>query len=248
MTDWWLVMLGGLLGSSHCIGMCGGLAAVIGLNTGGLGANIRAQLVYSCGRLTTYAALGAVAGYTGRWLMANVPGIVNASALLCALAGLLLVREGLLATGLWRRSATGSSGAACLLGPVFRGILRMPGARNAFLGGILTGLLPCGLVYAFVSLAATSGDLLEGAGIMAAFGAGTIPLMLLAGCGVSLLTLAARQRIWQFAGWSVIVTGLLTLGRGAAFLQAGMSAEQPTRCPFCSPNERPAASQVSNHD
>jgi sulfite exporter TauE/SafE len=59
MTPWWLVLLGGVLGSSHCIGMCGGFAAIIGLNTGTLAGNLRAQLVYSAGRLMSYGTLGS---------------------------------------------------------------------------------------------------------------------------------------------------------------------------------------------
>jgi len=250
VSPWLLIFFGGLLGSTHCLGMCGGLAAIIGLNTGSLAANVRAQLLYSVGRLTTYAGMGAVAGYAGRWLQAHVPGIVNVSAVLCAVAGLLLVREGLRATGLWQKPAVGTSRSACLLGPLFRGILRVPGARNAFAGGILTGLLPCGLVYAFVSLAATSGDLLQGIAIMTTFGAGTVPLMVFAGCGVSLLNLNTREWLWKAAGWSVVVTGLLTLGRGASFLQAATTeTKQTPRCPLCAQApETPEISPVPDHD
>jgi sulfite exporter TauE/SafE len=235
MTPWWLAMLGGLLGSSHCVGMCGGFAALVGLHTGSVLGNLRAQLVYSLGRLMSYAALGAVAGFAGQRLISSLPQMINAPAVLCLAAGLLLFREGLLASGLFRRWIGGSSTAGCLFGPLFSTILKTPGARNTFVAGIATGLLPCGLVYAFVSLAATSGDLLRGGALMLAFGAGTVPLMVVTGCGVSLLSWAARQRLWQFAAWSVMITGLLTLGRGVAYLQAAPE-HKTAACPFCAKN------------
>jgi sulfite exporter TauE/SafE len=235
MTPWWLILLGGVLGSSHCIGMCGGFAAIIGLNSGTLAGNLRAQLVYSAGRLMSYVTLGAVAGFAGKSLVAAIPGIANIPAILCLAAGLLLLREGLSATGVWPRRITGISTGGCLFGSLFSTILRTPGARNTFVAGIVTGLLPCGLVYAFVSLAASTSDLLQGAGTMLAFGAGTVPIMVLAGCGSSLLTWPARQRLWKAAAWSVVLTGLLTIGRGAVFLQAAAERKPVSEaCPFCS--------------
>jgi len=232
MTPWWMVMLGGLLGSSHCVGMCGGFAAIVGLRTGSLAGNLRAQLVYSAGRLMSYSTLGAIAGYAGQRIANSLPKMVNVPAILCVLAGLFLLREGLLATGLFRRRVGGTSTTGCLLGPLFSTILKTPGARNTFVAGVVTGLLPCGLVYAFVSLAASSGDLMLGMGTMLAFGIGTVPLMVVTGCGTALLSWAARQRLWQLAAWSVVATGLLTFGRGVAFLQLKPEPE-PVTCPFC---------------
>ena len=232
MTPLWLTMLGGLLGSSHCVGMCGGFAAIVGLRTGSIAGNLRAQLVYSAGRLMSYATLGAIAGFAGQRLSDSLPRMINVPAVLSLLAGLFLVREGLLATGMFARRVTGTSTTGCLLGPLFSTILKTPGARNTFAAGVITGLLPCGLVYAFVSLAASSGDLMLGATTMLAFGAGTVPLMVVTGCGAALLSWAARQRLWQVAAWSVVVTGLLTMGRGVGFLQL-KPEPQAVSCPFC---------------
>ncbi|MBS0206096.1 MAG: sulfite exporter TauE/SafE family protein [Planctomycetes bacterium] len=241
MTPWWLVMMGGLLGSSHCLGMCGGFAALVGLRHDTLVRNLRAQLVFSSGRLMSYGTLGAVAGFAGRRLVESLPKMINVPAILCLVAGLFLVREGLLATGLFRRRISGTSTSGCLLGPVFSTILRTPGMRHTFVAGIVTGLLPCGLVYAFLSLAAASGDLVQGLGTMLAFGIGTVPLMVIAGCGAAMVSMNARQRLWQVAAWSVVVTGLLTLGRGAAFVQ-WKSTPQPVKCPFCVPATKTAQS------
>lgn len=233
MTPWWLVMLGGLLGSTHCIGMCGAFAVLVGLNTGTFWANVRAQLIYSLGRLMSYIALGAIAGFAGKRLMDTIPVLVNVPAVLCLIAGVVLLWEGLRAAGFWPKTVTGTSMAGCLVRPLFSSLLKAPGLRNAFSAGIVTGFLPCGLVYAFVSLAASSGDLLLGMQTMLAFGAGTVPLMVVTGCGASLLTVTTRQKIWSLAAWSVVLTGALTICRGAAFLQTASTPETP-KCPFCS--------------
>lgn len=242
MTPWWLLMLGGLTGSSHCVGMCGGFAAIVGLKTGSLSGNLRAQGIYSAGRLMSYATLGAVAGSSGRWFSESLPRAIPVPAVLCLIAGLLLLHEGLAAAGILRRGVPGASTGGCLLGPMFSTILRAPGAAHTFLAGMATGLLPCGLVYAFVSLAASSGDLLRGTGTMLAFGLGTVPLMVAAGCGAALLGRTARQRLWQVAAWSVVATGLLTLGRGIAFLRSPVDSPEPG-CPFCV--QAPAAEEPS---
>lgn len=233
MTPWWLIMVGGLLGSAHCVGMCGAFAALVGLNTGTLIANLRAQLIYSLGRIVSYTALGATAGFAGKRLLDTLPALVNVPAFLCLVAGIVLLREGLVAAGWWKTTVNGTSTTGCLLRPLFTTILKTPGLRNAFTAGIVTGFLPCGLVYAFVSLAASSGDMLLGARTMLAFGAGTVPLMVATGCGASLLTASIRQSLWRFAAWSVVLTGVLTIGRGAAFLQAA-SKPETAKCPFCS--------------
>lgn len=233
MTPWWLVMLGGLLGSAHCVGMCGGFAAIVGLRTGSLLGNLRAQFLYSAGRLMTYGTLGAIAGFAGRRITDNLPQIMNVPAALCLVAGAFLIREGLLASGVLRQAATRNPNAGCLLTPLFSTILRTPGARNTFLAGMATGVLPCGLVYAFLSLAASTSDLMHGMVTMLAFGAGTIPLMVVTGCGASLLSLSARQRLWKAAAWSVVLTGLLTVCRGWSFLRYP-SDSSPVKCPFCS--------------
>ncbi len=235
MTPWWLVTLGGLLGSSHCVGMCGGFAALVGMRTRSFVGNLRAQLIYSGGRIMSYVTLGGAAGFMGQRISASLPKVINIPAVLCLIAGVFLVREGLFASGLFRRRVTGTSSSGCLMGPVFSTILKTPGASNTFSAGILTGLLPCGLVYAFISLAASSGDLLKGMGTMLAFGIGTVPLMVVTGCGTALLSWTGRQWLWKFAAWSVIATGLLTIGRGWAFLQME-SETRPVACPFCIKN------------
>lgn len=233
MAELGLIFLGGFLGSSHCLGMCGGFAVILGLNKSTVRQATAAQLIYSCGRIFSYTILGSIAGVAGQRISLSANQWVNASALLSLLAGLFLIYQGLKAAGisLWRRSAKVNS-QSCLMGSVFQTFLQSPAWTSKFLAGVLTGFLPCGLLYAFLALAAASQDLVTGGAIMFAFGLGTVPLMVIAGLGGRLLSFMMRQRLLKIAAWSVVVTGLVTTYRGIGAISSG-SREVLQPCPFC---------------
>lgn len=225
-----LVFLGGLLGSSHCVGMCGGFALIVGMKNPGLRNNAIHQVLYSLGRIFTYAVLGGAAGFGGWRLTQLASEWTIFPALLSLAAGILLVVTALISLGWIPRNTHAPSG--CLTGSFLSTLLRTPGLGNSFGAGMITGFLPCGLVYAFIALAGSSRDMLTGAALMATFGLGTVPLMLLTGVGAGILGIGARKRMLRLAAWSVLLTGLLTSWRGAAFL---MNASSPPEenCPFC---------------
>lgn len=230
-----LVFLGGLLGSAHCIGMCGGFAVTIGLSAAGVMANLRRQLIYSAGRIFTYSFLGIGAGYTGLWVANRASVWINAQAALCVLAGLLLTGQGLLALGLVPRrfSSTRSSGGSLCLARSFVGpFLASSRSTDVLLAGVLTGFLPCGLVYGFLALASSSASISSGLIIMMLFGAGTAPLMILAGAGASLLSYARRQSLLRISAVCVCLTGVVSIARGVLFLQI-WSVPEVARCVFC---------------
>jgi len=232
MTALPLVFVAGVLGSSHCIGMCGPFALTIGSGAADWKVNVGRQLLYTLGRVFTYAVFGAVAGAAGLYLQQQVPALVNVAALLAIVAGLFLLYQGLLAARVIRRRTPNASGVPCLAGDFFANFLKSPGLHNVFLAGLFTGMLPCGLVYGFLALAASSGDLATGAGLMIAFGLGTAPVMILTGCGSSLLSLAARKHIYRVAAWCVILTGLISIARGAGFVEVP-GWFTAAGCPMC---------------
>ena len=227
-----MVFLGGLLGSSHCIGMCGGFALALGSNRFGLAANLARQVVYSLGRVFTYATFGLAAGYGGWRLATDHRGVVNVQAVLCILAGVLLILQGLHATGLLSRFSLFAGKGPCLLPGLFGSLLRQTRLASVFLGGVVNGLLPCGLVYAFVALAASSGTLWRGGLTMLLFGLGTLPVMALVGCGGQVLGVAARRHVLTIAAWCVVLTGVLSIVRGLGFLPFFTTAAEPS-CPLC---------------
>ena len=110
MIEFPLIFVTGLMGSSHCMGMCGPFAILLGASTQKCWtAAIKRQLLYSLGRIFTYAILGAFAGYVGLHLSSIARFAVNGPALLAILAGCFLLYQGLAAAGVLRTSSVGSS-------------------------------------------------------------------------------------------------------------------------------------------
>lgn len=233
MTELPLVFLGGLLGSSHCIGMCGPLALALGTSQVGFRRSILRQLTFSIGRVCTYGFGGALAALSGWWLAQRPLAVINIQATLSIIAGTALVMLGLTTAGvvpnfLGRWLAPQSCGAAKWLKTLLIG----PSLSSALAAGVFTGFIPCGLVYAFLAYAASTANVVHGWLTMTVFGLGTVPLMVLAGSGGSLLSLSVRARTLRVAAWCVVVTGIISVARGAGYLEwfAGAS---PGECPFC---------------
>lgn len=233
-----LVFMGGLLGSAHCLGMCGPLAIALAGSDQGVKDNLRRQLAFSGGRIFTYGFGGALAGYGGFWL-ANRPALamesqlVHVQAWLAILAGLVLIGMGLITVGILPRWVTvRMTHAPCLSGKWLQTFLQAPGLSGAMLAGVFTGFIPCGLVYGFLALAASTAGPWQGWLTMICFGAGTVPLMVLAGCGGSLLNISTRARLFQLAAWCVVLTGMISVARGVGYLNlAGDMAVGS--CPLC---------------
>ena len=115
--------------------------------------------------MLTYAFFGVAAGYAGFWLSRKAGTLVNVQAGLSIVAGGLLVFQGLLALGFCRGGSFPRSAAAatpCLAGTFVGPFLSAPGWSGVLLAGVLTGFLPCGLVYGFLTLASSSASILHG--------------------------------------------------------------------------------------
>lgn len=230
MIEYPLILLGGFLGSSHCIGMCGPFAVSIGACTTNWRTNLFRQSLYSVGRIFTYAFIGGMVAFLGMRVMHGTLPYAQGS--LSMLAGVLLVFQGLHASGLWGRVWKSKPSSFCPATLLMKGFLTSPNHVNTFLAGLLTGFLPCGLVYAYLALAASTGHVLHGIGTMAVFGMGTVPLMMATGVGGSILSLQNRRKLLHFAGYCVLLTGLLTSYRGGIALY-GAWATGTVICPHC---------------
>lgn len=184
----------GLLGTPHCLGMCGGFAAVCSRRPGGAWA-------WHAGRIATYSALGAVAGAAGA-AIGGPPWVASAiSALLltwfaASLAGVVPAPK---------LSIPGLTGAAARAA-------RAEGIAWRLAFGAATGLLPCGMVYAALGLAVSGGSAAGGALIMAAFGVATVPGLALLAVGLQRFV---AQSLWRRRALAalVLVTGLWTVGK-----------------------------------
>jgi len=237
MIEWPLLVASGLLGSAHCLGMCGPFALVIGSATPAWRANLVRQVAWSAGRLFTYAVLGGAAGFVGLRAARALSGWTNVPAILAIAAGALLVVQGLLAAGVLRRRGVGAGG--CPGGGALRALLAARGTLEVFLAGMFTGLLPCGLLYGMLALAAATHDVPRGLLTMVAFGLGTVPALLVAGLGGSIVGLSARRHLHAVAAWCLVLTGCVSIARGAGFVR--FADAEPAGCPLCAPALTPVA-------
>jgi sulfite exporter TauE/SafE len=197
----------GLLGGTHCIGMCGGIVSALSM---GGPPRFSLHLAYNSGRIVSYAAAGALAGALGG-LSLTLAGQLPVRVALYVLANLMLVALGFYLIGITQSLAFTERLGRKLwvhVQPLSKRYLPARTVAQAFPLGLLWGWLPCGLVYSALATALTSGSALGGAGLMLAFGAGTLPNLLLAGL------LAVRLRSYAGKPWVRLVAGLLVLGFG----------------------------------
>lgn len=206
MTALWpAILASSLAGSLHCVAMCGPL---VGLHGGAR--SLRLALVHAMGRLTTYAALGAVAGLLGGAVdMAGHFAAIQHGAAIAA--GLLTVGWGLRTIAI-ARGWLATSGSAPVL--FRRGLVQLRSRRaisRAWMIGVLTGLLPCGWLWVFVVSAAGTGSPWTGAAVMSVFWLGTVPAMtgMLAFGGP--LVAWARRKLPVITAGAMIALGLVTL-------------------------------------
>ena len=209
----------GLLSALHCIGMCGGIMAALSLALPQSTRTQPAQLLvflaaYNLGRVLSYTLAGALAGSLGLTLVAG-SGSVEVGRLLRAVAALLMVLTGLHLAGwlpavgrlerlgapLWRR-----------VEPAARRLVPVRTVWRAAVYGALWGWVPCGLVYAMLGVAAGQATVVGGAAIMAAFGAGTLPILLLTGVFANrVYRLRHRPLLQQAGGLAVALVGAVAL-------------------------------------
>lgn len=234
ISEWPLLVVSGMVGAAHCLGMCGPFALAIGAAAADWPTNLRRQLAYSAGRIFTYAVLGATAGFAAARVAGSLPAWTNLPAALAIGAGLLLVWQGLLAAGVMRRRGIRGT-TVCPGGNGLRSLLAANGLVDVFVAGLFTGLLPCGLLYGMLAYAASRHDVIVGMTSMTAFGAGTIPAMVVAGLGGSALTAAGRRRMHTVAAWCLVVTGLVSIMRGTSYVT--LPGSEPSGCPFCAAPE-----------
>jgi hypothetical protein len=198
----------GLLGGTHCIGMCGGIVGALSM---GAGQRPSLHLAYNAGRIASYGVAGAIAGALGGASLA-LSGQLPVRAVLFVLANLMLVALGIYLMGATRALAFTERFGQRLwrhVQPLTRRFLPARSVAQAFPLGLLWGWLPCGLVYSALVTALTSGSAVRGAGMMLAFGAGTLPNLLLAGLlAVRLKKFAGNPLVRVSAGLLVLAFGL----------------------------------------
>jgi sulfite exporter TauE/SafE len=220
-------VLAGLLGGAHCLAMCGGfMTALAGPGQRAVQpvatlhparALARRQLPYNLGRITTYTALGAVAGgaggaalAAGDWLAIQRVLYVVANLFLLILAFLIMSNG----KGIAAPQRIGAALFARVL-PAVRPLMARDDALARYAIGAIWGLVPCGLVYAMLPIALFAGGALQGAALMLAFGLGTLPNLLAAGFVLARAGTWLNMRALRFAT-AVLLAGFGVVGIGRA--------------------------------
>ncbi|HEY7682616.1 MAG TPA: sulfite exporter TauE/SafE family protein [Gemmatimonadales bacterium] len=192
--------LAGLVGSAHCVGMCGAFAASCTRARLGLPA-------WHVGRIGTYALLGAAAGAAGQWLPG--PGWVPAALATGLLLWFALALAGLVPEPTLVPASLARAGASSAAHPT---------TAAQLLFGVANGFLPCGLVYSALSIPVALARPVPGALAMAAFGAGTIPALTLAALGARRLLLGT---LWRRRVFAVLV---FSIGAWTIWTRANITA------------------------
>lgn len=207
-----LVFLVGLLTSTHCIGMCGGIllaqttdARVV---TGRSKRGLIASAAYNGGRVVSYTAVGALCGALG----AVITYTPNIKSMVFTVAGALVLLIGLRMAGILpglRSTETELPGACSLNARTRRRFAGRP-----LIIGLLTGVMPCGALSAMWLCAMSSGSAARGALVMLVFSLGTVPLLFLFGALQSFLPRGWMKYIVKGSAVLVVTLGLSMLVKG----------------------------------
>ncbi|TYO98770.1 hypothetical protein EDC39_105139 [Geothermobacter ehrlichii] len=203
-----MAFLTGLLGSGHCIGMCGGLVAALTMTEQGQRGGLAFHILYHAGRVLTYMLIGGLVGWLGS-LLPLKDSLGQLTRALLIGSDLLVIVLGLGTAGAFARlnlNRLDFPGPTAAMARALNGLRRWPPAFSALPLGLLMGWLPCGFVYAMLITAGQSGTGIAGAGIMLAFGIGTTPALLIFGSAAGWLT--ARARSWMVRGAGLAVAGI----------------------------------------
>jgi sulfite exporter TauE/SafE len=233
-------LLLGLVASGHCVLMCGGITAALGIATARRpDGRPRPGLLagYQLGRITSYILAGLVfgtlLGAVVDWL--DIEAVRRALRALAALAlgagalvafGSLRDPGGALGRRLWPR-----------LAPLGRRLLPVTTLPRAFAFGMVWGWMPCGIVYTMLMVAGLQMDPLKSAATMAAFGLGTAPAMFAAAMGAQRFAgYAAHPASRRVAGASLLAAAALTLaGPWIASHAPGVAHWLPFDCAVIAP-------------
>ncbi len=211
--------LAGLLGSVHCIGMCGG---IVGALTMGLPDNIRQSyfrllpylLTYNIGRISSYILAGILMGFLGtqfsEWLPFDNPGMIAKW-----VSGIFMIALGLYIGAWWQFLTILEKAGSYLwrkIEPLGRRFMPVKNPLQALGLGLVWGWLPCGLVYGILFFSLSSNSAWHGGLLMLAFGLGTLPMLLTMGATAQwLMHYIQKLIVRRMAGAMIILFGLFIL-------------------------------------
>jgi sulfite exporter TauE/SafE len=239
--DLLLILTTALLGGfGHCIGMCGGIVIAYSStkmsDTASKVRQVTSHLSYNFGRVATYAVFGAFFG----WLGQTVSFTMTTKGLLFIVTGVLMLLAALSLLGKMKflNSVEFSLSKYVWYQKSFQYLMSSQSQGSFFLLGMLNGLIPCGLVYSFAIIAASTASAFWGMVVMVIFGVATIPSLLLLGTATKFLQQGGLRTVMlKIAAFLVLLYALFTIFKGVNFIanpemmkakMQQMMKEQPT--------------------
>ncbi len=223
--DFWQPLIIGLLGSFHCMGMCGPIALSLPVKEHSWQTRVISGVLYNSGRIFTYVVLGLIFGLLG--LGIHIWGIqqwvsIGAGSLMIISVGFPVLFHGARLTGPLDQVVNG-----------FRRLFgRFFGFRSylsVWMIGLLNGFLPCGLVYIALAGALVSVSPLTGALYMVVFGLGTLPALLAVSLLGNAIGMAFRRKIQKLIPFLILLIGILFVLRG---MNLGIAYISPKMEPY----------------
>ena len=213
------------VGFGHCIGMCGPIVVSLSLSRKEESTWLP-HILYNAGRVITYTVLGAVMGATGSFtaITANLAGIQK---IVLIFAGVLIVVMGLAMSDWLPMGRIFGDGYrfGTIISGGFARLTRLKSTAAFFPLGLLLGLLPCGPVYTALLAAARAGmetgspsvGASTGMALMAAFGVGTVPALLVVSRLAGMGWLKSRRLVYRVGAVLMIIVGIYFIARALAY-------------------------------
>lgn len=218
----WTAFTIGLLGSLHCVGMCGPIALALPYGQSqkeqpSKWSRLWKVLLYNFGRITTYVVLGAFIGLVSQGLlMAEIQRWVSVG------LGVFLIVIAIFAINIESKLLRASwiSRFYLYLKMQLQGFMRNSRAASFYKVGLLNGFLPCGLVYMAILGALTAGNFTDSIMYMVLFGLGTMPLMAATALLGQVMSLKVRRSLQR-------VYPVFMIGFAALLIMRGLNLEIP---------------------
>jgi uncharacterized protein len=201
----------GLIGSLHCLGMCGPIAFALPVRTNKTWLKAIKYAIYNSGRISSYAMLGLLMGFIGKgFALAGLQQVLSVFAGVVIIISVIFIYNPL--KNILVNKITGP--AMEKLKTAFHYYLKDSGWHSLFMIGLLNGLLPCGLVYAAIAGAIATGSAASGAIFMMAFGMGTVPVMMAVSLSKNIIGTRLKSIFNNVTPFIACLIGVLLIMRG----------------------------------
>ncbi|MBS1904721.1 MAG: sulfite exporter TauE/SafE family protein [Bacteroidetes bacterium] len=238
MPELWLAFGAGLFASLHCVGMCGPVvmgwqsasSAPVQIDVGG-GSVIAVQrsvivpqVLYHAGRVISYGMIGMMAGFVGGVTM--ISASVQQSFTIAF--GALMIVAALFQLDVFKRRSSGLTNSKAY--KALRGLISSNTGESRFLIGLLTPLLPCGLLYGMALHSAATNSPVLGGLEMAVFALGAVPALMIVASLSSMFGAKLRKHGSTFAAVFIMTMGVLTILRGAGIYTNPFETKTQENC------------------